>query len=228
MHIDEVELAVLDPGAARRFYTETLGLAAETMGEKVIVQAGRTRLALRGAHTGSNPRYHIAFGVPLARFDAARHLIASRTPLITTAAGDEVTVHANWDAVAFYFRDPTGNILECIARRVEPADDSNAPPAPAIQSVCEVGLVVDNVPATVEMLRTELGITPFRGSESAEFTALGDVTGLLIVVQRGRAWWPEIGVAAIPAPLDLTLSTSNGMRYRLSGPPYHVKPLAAN
>jgi phytoene dehydrogenase-like protein len=41
-------------------------------------------------------------------------------------------------------------------------------------------------------------------------------------VCRGREWYPSTGVAAEPAPLQLTLTDDNGARYWLSGPPYRV------
>jgi catechol-2,3-dioxygenase len=219
MRIDDVQLSVPDPTAALAFYTSVLQLPADTEGDRAAVRAGRTRLSFSAAPPGEHPRYHIAFSVPLARFDAARRLIAAHTPLIS-ADGDEVIVHASWDAVAFYFRDPAGSILECIARRGEPLDDDSAPVAPAIRSVCEVGLVVDEVPAMAAALRGALGVAPFRDSEGETFTALGDEEGLLILVQREREWYPSTGLAAAPAPLQLALTLDDGTRHRIAGPPY--------
>lgn len=219
MRIEDVQLSVPDLVAALAFYTSVLHLPAEAEADLMAVRAGRTRLSFRASPPGEQPRYHIAFSVPLTRFDAARRLVAAHTPLIT-AGGDEVIVHENWDAVAFYFRDPAGSILECIARRGEPANDDAAPETLGIRSVCEAGLVVDDVPALVATLREALGVKPFRGSESKTFTALGDEDGLLIVVQRGREWYPSTGLAASPAPLQFTLTLDDGSQQRISGPPY--------
>lgn len=219
MRFDAVELSVPDLEAARAFYTGVLQLPELPAESGLAFAAGHTRLALRRAPAAEQPRYHFAFSVPLARFDAARRLVAAHTPLIT-AGGDEVIVHASWDAVAFYFRDPAGSVLECIARRREPADDPQAPQAPGIGSVCEVGVVVDDVPAMAATLRGALGVAPFRGSEGETFTALGEEDGLLIVVQGGREWYPSTGLAAAPARLRLTLTTDDGSRHRIAGPPY--------
>lgn len=219
MRIEDVQLAVPDPVAAFVFYTGVLQLPAEAEGDLLAVRAGRTRLSFRASPLGEHPRYHLAFSVPLARFDAARRLVAAHTSLIT-ADGDEVIVHDSWDAVAFYFRDPAGSILECIARRGEAADDNVALAAPAIRSVCEVGLVADDVPAMAAELCGALQLAAFRGSEGETFTALGDEDGLLIVVQRGREWYPSTGLAAFPAPLQLTLTLEDGSRHSIAGPPY--------
>lgn len=219
MRFDEVELSVPNLETVRAFYSGVLQLAELPAESGLAFAAGRTRLALREAPAGEQPRYHFAFSVPLARFDAARRFVAARTPIIT-AGCDEVIVHASWDAVAFYFRDPAGSILECIARRGEPADDPHAPHVFGIGSVCEVGVVVDDVPAMAAMLRKTLGLAPFRGSEGETFTALGDEEGLLIVVQHGREWYPSTGLAAAPAPLQLALTSGDGSRHRIAGPPY--------
>ncbi len=219
MRFDEVELCVPDLEAARAFYAGVLQMPELPAEGGLAFRVGRTQLRFNAAPAAEQPRYHIAFSVPLAQFDAARSLVAARTPLIT-ADGDEVIVHASWDAVAFYFRDPAGSILECIARRGEPPDDLQAPQAPGIGSVCEVGIVVDEVPAMVATLRTTLAIMPFLGSEGETFTALGDEEALIIVVQRGREWYPSTGLAAAPAPLALALTLDNRSRQRIVGPPY--------
>jgi catechol-2,3-dioxygenase len=214
MQIDEVVLDTADPAAMQAFYARVLQLSPELDAEQASLRAGRTRLTFRAAPLDEHLRYHIAFRVPLARFDAARQWVAAHIPLIT-ADGSEIIVHRDWDAVALYFRDPAGNILECIARRSEQTDSAEAVNTPVfIQSVCEVGLVVDDVHATTQLLRDRLGIAPFHGSESEFFTALGTETGLLIVVRQGREWYPSTGVAAEPAPLQLTLTGNDGARHQ--------------
>jgi catechol 2,3-dioxygenase-like lactoylglutathione lyase family enzyme len=89
MRIDDVQLSVPDPAAALAFYGIVLQLPAETEGDRVAVRASRTRLCFSAALPREHPRYHIAFSIPLARFDAARRLVAAHAPLIT-ADGDEV------------------------------------------------------------------------------------------------------------------------------------------
>jgi catechol-2,3-dioxygenase len=89
VRFDEVELSVPDLEAARAFYAGVLQLAELPAASGLALAAGRTRLTFRAAPAVERPRYHLAFSVPLARFDVARRLVAARTPLIT-ADGDEV------------------------------------------------------------------------------------------------------------------------------------------
>jgi hypothetical protein len=62
----------------------------------------------------------------------------------------------------------------------------------------------------------------YRSSHSAEFAAMGDGHGLLILVKRGRVWFPETGVAADTYPVSVVVSGPRGEMYRISGPPYEI------
>lgn len=101
---------------------------------------------------------------------------------------------AGWDgARAVYFRDPEGNVGELIARP-QPRGDL---------ALAEVGLPVDDVAAAVAAL-SELGIEPYR-PWGGEFAPLGNADGLLIVVRRGRGWFPyevPAGAAAIEVTVE--------------------------
>lgn len=221
MHFNELTLAVPDLAAARDFYTGLLDFPSSTTSAGAALQAGRSRLNLIPADAGTRPTYHIAFSVPLARFDAARRRVSAALPLIGFN-GDDVIIHEGWDAVAFYFLDPAGNVLECIARRHEPADDPAAPPAPAIMAICEVGLVVADVPASVKLLKEQIGVAPFRGSYAEQFAAVGNEAGLLILAQQGRVWWPDTGVTAVSAPLELRLRNDAGTIWQIRNPPIEI------
>lgn len=209
MRITHLTIAAADLPAQRRFYAEVLGLAVRPAGDGLLVQAGSSQLAMRPAPAGERPCYHIAFAVPLARLIAAHDQIAAHTPLVADSAGATMIDHAGWGARACYFFDPAGNILECIARVDEPADPA-APPAPAIRSIAEVGIVTGNVPETAAALCARLGIGVYAGSASPEFTAIGDRHGLLIIVRQGRIWYPDTGRAAAPAPLEALVQTESG------------------
>lgn len=210
MQITRLTIAAADLPAQRRFYAEVLGLAVRPAGDGLLVQAGRSQLAMRPAPAGERPCYHIAFAVPFARLIAAHNHIAARTPLVADSAGATMIDHAGWGARACYFLDPAGNILECIARIDEPADDPAAPPAPAILAIAEVGVVTGDVPQAAAAICARLGAGIFSGSASPDFTAIGDRHGLLIIVRRGRIWYPDTGRAAAPAPLEAVVQTERG------------------
>ena len=59
----------------------------------------------------------------------------------------------------------------------------------------ELAWAADDVPAFVSQLQATTGL-PAYGTPSPTFAPLGDEQGLLIVVQTGREWFPQTGVAA--------------------------------
>ena len=83
-------------------------------------------------------------------------------------------------------------------------------------------MATDDVDGLLESVRARLGAEVYRGSHSAEFAAVGDVHGLLILVKRGRVWFPETGVAADTYPVSVLVSGPGGETYRISGPPYQI------
>lgn len=110
-----------------------------------------------------------------------------------------------WDgARARYFRDPEGNVGELIAR----------PRARPELTLAEVGLPVLDVPAAVEALGA-LGLTPHQ-RPTETFAPLGDGDGLLIVVSRGRSWFPTEEPSGA-APVEVTVTGAGTGELRLEG-----------
>jgi hypothetical protein len=117
---------------------------------------------------------------------------------------------AAWDgARAVYFRDPEGNVGELIAR----------PDPRAELAIAEVGLPVDDVAAAVDAL-AELGIEPYR-PWGGEFAPLGTVDGLLIVVRRGRGWFPY-DVAAGESAVEVTVEAATPGEVAVPGSRHRV------
>ncbi len=115
-----------------------------------------------------------------------------------------------WDgARAIYFRDPEGNVAELIAR---------PEPQPELE-LAEVGLAVEDVAAAVAAL-AKLGIEPYR-AWGDDFAPLGTTEGLLIVVRRGRGWFP-FDVPAGAAPVEVTVAGATAGAVALPGSGHRV------
>jgi catechol-2,3-dioxygenase len=113
-------------------------------------------------------------------------------------------------ARAVYFRDPEENVVELIAR----------PQARLELTLAEVGLPVEDVVATVDMLERELGLQPYDDWDES-FAPLGDDDGLLIVVRVGRGWFP-VGVPSGRAPIEVTLTGTESGEVELPGSGHRV------
>jgi catechol-2,3-dioxygenase len=203
----------LHSGAAmdtmKAFYGKTLDL--RIMNERVdrfTVEAGETQITFVSSATavdGRTPFYHFAFNIPENKILQAVEWQKARTPLLpiperNRAAGypPEVVDYSHWNAHSIFFLDPAGNIVEYIARHDLKNADSSPFSWADILYASEIGLVVDDVPATAARLKDAAGVTQYKGG-SDEFTALGDEYGLLLVMKRGRV-------------IDFTANTQNGVR----------------
>jgi catechol-2,3-dioxygenase len=208
MHIRELALTTSNLAAQRAFYTDLFGLhpIAESPG-MLSFQIGATHLSFR-QDDACNDTYHYAFNIPENQIAAAAAWVSQRTPLIT-AAGQTIFSFENWNAHAIYFRDTCGNILEFIARHTllnatdEPFDTA------WLLCVSEIGVPVNNVSEAVRALTTTFGLSVYDDNADQTFAAVGDESGLFIVVQRGRVWFPETGVAAHSTPDRATIGAGS-------------------
>ena len=153
------------------------------------------------------PFYHLALLVPGDRFEAARRWAASRVPLLPGGDLDGVVWDfSNWDALACYFHDPAGTIVELIAHRgLAENGRGGAFEAGELVEVSEIGLVGE--PRAVARALAPLQIELCDGTldEPNQLAFFGERGHVLILSPEGRGWLPT-GRPAEPHPVDVTLS----------------------
>jgi catechol 2,3-dioxygenase-like lactoylglutathione lyase family enzyme len=213
MLISRVELPVSDAAQAGKFYRDVLGLPARANSDIVEVQVGASVLLLDQGTVRSGA-YHCAINIPADRFDQAKVWLQQRVAPLGRDGQDEFNLAAPWNSQSVYFTGPDGIILELIARHDQPAT-STAPFSSAdLLCISEIGLAVPDVPAAVAQLRDALRL-PLFGAAAADFTPLGDPDGLLIVVRRGRPWFPTHNVLPSDGPLAMTIDSGGQRSLRL-------------
>jgi len=163
----------------------------------------------------SQPFYHLAFGIPGNQLETAHAWLSTRTSILPFSATSWRANFDNWNAQAFYFHDPTGNILEFITRlnampsSSEPFDENQ------ILGINEVGLPVDSLVRERERLYTRYQIPYFvKGPQLDDISAMGDENGLLILVKTDRGWLPTQRPAE-KHPLGVSLVTNDFKLVRL-------------
>ena len=226
LKLRELRLDTARPAELVPFYRDRLGLPvlAET-DDSVSFRAGGTRLSFRRAGNTPAPYYHVAFNIPENKLDRAIAWTASRFPLIHRRGTDDPIVHfPHWNAHAIYFWDPAGNLLELIARH-ELRNAGDGPFGAAdIVAASEIGVVVDDVPGTVDRLGELLGVAPYPAGRpiSDGFAAVGHATGLFIVVRRERIWLMTEDLPARVFPTEIVLDGPKPGLVRLPDLPYSL------
>ncbi len=225
MQIQELRLFTHNLDQQRDFYTRVLELPlSSTHDHHFALTIGASSLVFTSTAQAIPLSYHFAFNIPEHQFAEAKQWLAARVPLLTEPSGADELYFAEWDAHAVYFADPDGNIGELIARHTLAHPHRQAFTSASLLRVSEIGLVVDDVAAFVQLIRTTVGSPVYRGPINELFTPVGDEQGLLIVVKRGRLWLPEVRVAAMDAPLSVRISEDPATQYRIEGPPYRLAP----
>jgi catechol 2,3-dioxygenase-like lactoylglutathione lyase family enzyme len=191
MKILELELLSDDISKTEVFYNQVLGLNTLYKNHSsVTFNVGTTKLTF---HSSQNvkPVYHFAFDVPNNKLMEAFSWLESKTGIMYVIPPDKIADFYNWNAKSFYFYDNNGNILEFIARNDLDNAIQNPFDGKSILSVSEIGLVSKNVTVQCDELFDKYGLTPYsKQPKLPKFIVLGTVTGLFILVEENRDWYP--------------------------------------
>ena len=196
MRFAEVTLAA--PFDLGDFYSGTLELPQDELVTSCH-KVGETRLRFRVEEGGAF--YHFALLVPGDRFDAALAWAQGRVEVL----GD-VFDFDNWDALAFYFHDPAGNIVELIAHHGLEENGRDGPfAADELVGFSELGLVGDRGALLADL--EERGLELWSGSidEPDALAFVGEKGRTLILARPGRGWLPT-GRPAEPYPVEFVLA----------------------
>jgi catechol 2,3-dioxygenase-like lactoylglutathione lyase family enzyme len=183
------------------FYRRTLGL------EEIEASAVRVRgtdLVFEPA-VGA-PFYHFAFLVPGDRFAAAREWISDRVQLLDGGDVDGVVFDFdNWRALALYFHDPAGNVVELIGHRGFAENGGTGPfSSSELGGISEIGPVGDTTDLAHGL--EEIGIEMWDGVlEPGRLAFFGGRGRVFVVAAEGRGWLPT-GRPAEPHPVSATVT----------------------
>ena len=151
---------------------------------------GATRLEFRPG--AGQPFYHFALLAPGNRFDSALAWLRPRVELLPDRESGEVVFDfSNWDALACYFHDPAGNIVELIAHRgVGESHVDGAFAADELLGLSELGIVGDPPEIALELERAGLELWDGTLEEQGRLAFVGERAKTLILCPEGRSWLP--------------------------------------
>jgi hypothetical protein len=170
------------------------------------LETGQTELEFVGGK--GEPFYHFAFLAPPARFD---ELAASTDGLLPDPETGEVVFDFEfWDAKAFYFHDPAGNIVEVVAHNG--IDEFG---------LSELGLVGDTRAMAAELQKVGLELWDGTLEEEGRLAFVGERGRTLILAPPERGWMPT-GRPAERHPVEVELSGPADGEVELEGGLYRL------
>lgn len=191
MNILEVELLTDDINETEVFYNTIIGLPTVSKNESSISFATAfTKLTFR-ISDGIQPLYHFAFDIPHNKLDEAFAVMEKKTAILDVIPPEKIADFHNWNAKSFYFYDNNGSILEFIAR-YDLANTSEKPfDGSSVLSISEIGFVSKDVSSLCDELIGRYGLSVFSKQPKLDkFVVLGTDTGLFILVEEKRDWYP--------------------------------------
>ncbi|ANY06326.1 VOC family protein [Pseudonocardia sp. HH130630-07] len=228
MDIDGVTITAGDPAASVGWYRDVLGLPGTVSGGAGRIAVGRSALVLRPGLVPEPGRgHHIAFDVPVHRFDAGADWLQDRATVLTRQGRSRFVGTAGWNSRSIYFAGPDGAVLELIGRADLTGDrpDDGTPFGPAdLLSISEIALAVTDAPGTARRIRDGAGLVPFV-PELEQFVPVGDQHGLLILTHVDRVLMPTASDRVLAAPV--TVHARGPRAARVHPTPHSTLVLAA-
>ncbi len=214
MRIETVSIRSKDLAKVVNHYGQLLGLKISEKAQSAEVKIGQSTLIFE--HSEDAYPVHFAIMIPTGKFSQARKWVLERTQLISNENGDVFNFSDAWNSSSIYWYDEEGNILELIEHRNIPNQTPGDFSAEDFLYICEIGINVDNVLATAEMLKTNLDLDTFIFGND-RFHPVGTEDGLLILSKTGRNWFLT-EVAGKAQPLKVVLSGEAIGEVVLEGP----------
>ena len=191
MNILEIELLTDTINETELFYNNVIGLkTVSKSNSSVSFKAGSTKLTFRSSKS-LKPVYHFAFDIPNNKLMEAFAWIEKKTEILDVVPPQKIADFYNWNAKAFYFYDNNGNILEFIARFS--LDNTSEKPfdGSLIVSLSEIGFVAKNVSQLSDEICNKYDLSLFpKQPKLNKFIVLGTDSGLFILVEENRDWYP--------------------------------------
>lgn len=202
------------------FYSQTLQLSIIDKTESQFsISLGESILRFIEVKDGSEPFYHYAINIPSNKYKQAQKWLSDRTNLL----GGDLFYFDFWDAHAMYFKDPSGNIGELIARHTLDNDREGDFDISDLLYVSEIGTPVEDPDDLALNLEKTYGLGPL-----GESMFIGDEYGLYVAVPLDRAWFPEFTQKANIHPMEVCTSDEGPASYNYKDYPYTLKQKTKN
>jgi catechol-2,3-dioxygenase len=222
MIFKEIILLTNNTDELKDFYLNKIGvkLVSEKKGSSFTVNIGKTKLTFQKSDGDVTPYYHFAINIPENKINDAKDWLNGKAAILPKN-NEDVIDFTTWNAHSVYFYDPTGNIVELIARHFL-ENPSNEPfGAGSLLNISELGMPVEDMPKFVAAVEEKTGETIWDGNNES-FAAIGDQQGLIIAVPTNRNWYPTEDKLSYAYPITLKVKGDKGGMHTFDGTPYKI------
>jgi catechol 2,3-dioxygenase-like lactoylglutathione lyase family enzyme len=213
MWIESLTLETQDIAAMKTFYADVLGFKLKTDKEdRFTVSCGYSELTFEKSDEPAT--YHFAFNIPCRMMYQASAWLEHRQIQLLPFEGEILIDFPNWEAEAMYFHDPAKNIVEFIGRKRITMMPQPTFETKSIIGISEIGIPTTKVSVVRERLNYEVR-TPIFGTPRQDFCALGDDTGLFILIDHTLKKWMPLMEEAHPYDFK-ALVKQYGKRHKIA------------
>ena len=168
------------------FYEYQLGFRIiEEDDSSFMLAIGESQLVFRESDRPAF--YHFAFNIPGNQFTLAKGWASSRVELNRQEGMDEI-YYPNFDADAFYFEDPAGNIVEFLGRRN--TDRMGNFTVDSLLNISEVSITTPHVAEVGKQIENmEIPVRGNKGVDPNALNFLGQGAAFILLVAPKRTWY---------------------------------------
>lgn len=190
----------------QKFYLEKLDLKGTSSTDSLTIKLPHGELEFKETHDFKP--YHFAFTIPGSKISEALEWLKERVKILKNGS-DEVVDFPAWNAESIYFYDADGNIVEFIARKNLPYDTEVPFDSHQLIEISEIGVATSDFEEKFKQLTAIPGVEKFGGGD-AVFCAIGEETGLFILIDKNRKDWFPGNDKAFSANFTTLIGTSEG------------------
>jgi len=189
----------------KSFYRDVLGLHIQESADKFTLTTHST--VLHFIENKNATPYHFAFNIPADSIDYALEKLDGKVTVLKDKE-EKIVDFPSWNARSVYFYDADKNIVECIGRR-----NLNYRFEPPFASedwieISEIGLATAEFQKNFGLLTSVPGLEKFSGNNE-NFCAIGDETGLFILVDKNKKDWFPNHDKAFSSAFEVLAETKN-------------------
>lgn len=189
------------------FYENVLELnIVEARDDYFQVEIGESLLVFQ--ETERHSLYHFAINIPGNQYTLAK-LWAKERVVLNREDGVDDIYYSRFDADAFYFEDPAGNVIELIARRhVDKWSDFSIE---SLLNISEVSITTPFVKQVGEELqRIGIHVSGHVRIEPDELNFVGRKDTFILLVPPNRRWYFSKKVS-ITSPIDIQFTNGKSI-----------------